>query len=107
MSSNARQQSLVFLNKAMRKLEEVDARVNSCHGSDKARLASTIEGVEEGRALDLENMSLLEEKHEKINWEIEKLERSLNTRQQLLEASMRLLVCLRFFMPCHSSIAES
>jgi hypothetical protein len=45
-----------------------------------------------GQALDIEKISLLEEKLHKISREVEKLKGSLNTRQQVLDKSMQLLV---------------
>jgi predicted DNA binding protein len=60
--------------------------------ADHTKLTTENDSLQEkGQALDIENISLLEEKHE-ISREIEKLERSLDTRQQLLDESMRLLV---------------
>jgi hypothetical protein len=59
-----------------------------------AQLAIIIDVFEEGKALDIENISLLEERVKKISGDIEKLKRSLNARQHLLDLSMRLLVCL-------------
>jgi hypothetical protein len=45
-----------------------------------------------GQALGIEQMSLLEEKLQKISREVEKLKGSLHTRQQVLDKSMQLLV---------------
>jgi hypothetical protein len=72
-----------------------------------AQLAFIIEVFEEEKALDIEKISLLEERDKKISGEIEKLKRSLDARQQLLDVSTRLLVCVCFSMPCHSPIARN
>jgi hypothetical protein len=65
----------------------------------EAHLATLIEVQERCKEVDIKNIFLLEEKHEILSRKIEKLEKSLDTRQQVLNVSMRILVCLRLCMP--------
>jgi hypothetical protein len=60
----------------------------------EAQLAEAIKNLEEGKALDIESIWILEGKVKNVSEEIEKLNRTLAKRQQLLVFSMRLLVCV-------------
>lgn len=93
------------------KQEEVVARPRYCSGSSHkkvfvvenealqsrysdfgAQLATTIEDLGEGIALDIESLYRLEQEEKKISEEIGELKTALDGRQELLDESVRLLV---------------